>query len=597
MHRHLLSVLLVSLTLIALALVSTSRVVHAANQVVSNCANDDELRADLVAMQNTDGGTLTFNCGTATIVLDAGSILPCIERNTTINGGGTITLSGGNSTRLFCIPSFATLTLNNLTLTKGYADGDGGAIYNDGTLNINGSKFLENETTLNGNGGAIVSFGPLNITNSEFGYNKAANGGALYPTGARAVTTITGSSLHHNESKNTTNYGWGGAIYMSAGADVKISTSTVSSNKARAGDGIYNYNATATLTNATVSGNSETAFGAGGGIYNTGTIVLTNVTVSDNHAYSVGGIYNKGSATLINVTVSGNGAFSVGGIGNSGTATLTNVTMSGNTADTGGGISHSGGSLTLKNTLIAKGTDGANCSGFTGGSFNLSDDYSCGFGAGRDNVPLLLGALGDNGGFTQTHLPQSNSPAVNGGTNSGAPNTDQRGLTRIGQGTAYDVGSVEVQNATPTPTRTAIKTATRTTTKTLTRTVTRTPTKTVMQTVTRTATPAMTRTVTRTPTTQGCTTKPGKPNLTAPGNGTTNPPRVTLKWTNVSCENEYRVMVKEAATGDKVFGKRRDADVTHVTTNALPPGDYKWFVKACNDAGCTKSATRTFSVQ
>jgi hypothetical protein len=44
----------------------------ASDQIVANCSNDTELRSDWNAMQS-DGdsprGTLTFNCGTATIVL------------------------------------------------------------------------------------------------------------------------------------------------------------------------------------------------------------------------------------------------------------------------------------------------------------------------------------------------------------------------------------------------------------------------------------------------------------------------------------------------------------------------------------------------
>ena len=500
----------------------------AADQVVSDCGDSGlqtQLRFQLELAQERDYSTISFTC--APTVTLTGGVLPSINLTVTIDGGNTITLSGNNASRLFDVAGGGNLTLQDITLTKGYADGDGGAIYSYGTLNINNSHFLDNQTTLNGNGGAIVSFGTLNISNSEFAYNKAANGGALYPTGAAAVTTITGSNFHHNQTTSPTN-GWGGAIYMSAGADVTVTASRLSTNQARFGGAVYVYqtsnglltvltivnstlngnsatqngggilnsSGTATLTNVTLSGNSSGGFGVGGGIFNggTATLTLTNVTISGNSAgggggidigeqatatltnatlssnqagTSGGGIVNGGTltltnvslysnqaganggglhnyaglATLTNVTLSGNQAAAGGGIFNWDTVTLTNVTLSGNEAPDGGGIVNPG-TASLKNTLIAKGAQGVNCAGISGGSFNLSDDTSCGFGAGRDNVNLLLGPLANNGGLTLTHMPQPPSPAIDGGTGSGCPAIDQRGASRP-QGLACDVGAVE----------------------------------------------------------------------------------------------------------------------------------------------------------
>src|SRR5205823_4133500 len=131
----------------------------------------------------------------------------------------------------------------------------------------------------------------------------------------------------------------------------------------------------------------------GGGIYNkSGTVTLTNVTLSGNSASSAGGIYNEsGTATLTNVTLTGNHADSGGGGGiynESGTATLSNVTLSGNSASQYGGAiyekGNAGQTITLKNTIVANSTTGGNCyrdpafSANIGTSgFNLSDDDSC----------------------------------------------------------------------------------------------------------------------------------------------------------------------------------------------------------------------------
>ena len=107
------------------------------------------------------------------------------------------------------------------------------------------------------------------------------------------------------------------------------------------GAGIWNAG-TLTLTNSTVLGN--TAVTIGGGIYNVGTLTLVNSTVSGNVANSGGGILSEvGTLTLTNSTVSGNtveggcgeGICGAGGIWNFGTLTITNSTVSGNT---GGGI-------------------------------------------------------------------------------------------------------------------------------------------------------------------------------------------------------------------------------------------------------------------
>src|SRR5687768_9219593 len=92
-----------------------------AGGMVTNCSNDAQFSSLLAS-----GGTVTFNCGPALIHL---SSTKTIGANTTIDGGGKITLSGDNARRLFEISS-VTLTLNNITLSNGYAAGaDGGAIF------------------------------------------------------------------------------------------------------------------------------------------------------------------------------------------------------------------------------------------------------------------------------------------------------------------------------------------------------------------------------------------------------------------------------------------------------------------------------------
>src|SRR6478672_2906133 len=167
MIRHLISMVAL------LALVASA---WATDQVVTDSGDNggpNQLRAKLTAAQSSGGGTITFTIGTAPIVLAA--ILPTITSNITIDGGNVVTISGNNASPVLQVGSGATLTLNNLTITRGFnGSGDGGAIRNGsgagngGTLNINNCKFLSNEAASAFSGGAIVSYRPLNITNSEF---------------------------------------------------------------------------------------------------------------------------------------------------------------------------------------------------------------------------------------------------------------------------------------------------------------------------------------------------------------------------------------------------------------------------------------------
>ena len=172
----------------------------------------------------------------------------------------------------------------------------------------------------------------------------------------------------------------------------------------------------------------------GGGLYNfNGSATLTDVILSGNQASGEGGVYNLGTLILISDTLSGN----------SGTPRLTNVTLSGNSAEVIGGIS-SAAPISLTNTIVANSPSGGNCSAALGGIENLSSDNTCGFGAGRDNVDILLAPLGNYRGPTLTHLPIPGSPAIDYGTDIGCPSTDQRGLPRPA-GLRCDVGAVERQ--------------------------------------------------------------------------------------------------------------------------------------------------------
>jgi hypothetical protein len=160
---------------------------------------------------------------------------------------------------------------------------------------------------------------------------------------------------------------------LSNSGSLTMTNCTVSGNFAGSGGGGGVANAgTATLTQCTFSGNS-TQYGAG--LSNSGSLAMTHCTVSGNstnYEYSNGGagggVINFGTATLTNCTVSGNGAGHGGGVANVGTATLLNCTVSGNSAfrindhGHGGGVSNYG-SLAMVNSTVSG--NSASASGFT----------------------------------------------------------------------------------------------------------------------------------------------------------------------------------------------------------------------------------------
>ena len=74
---------------------------HATNAVVgpANC-NEGGFNDALATVDGSGGGTITFDCGNATITFTA---YKSIAHATTVDGGNTITLDGGNTSALFQI--------------------------------------------------------------------------------------------------------------------------------------------------------------------------------------------------------------------------------------------------------------------------------------------------------------------------------------------------------------------------------------------------------------------------------------------------------------------------------------------------------------
>jgi putative Ig domain-containing protein/CARDB protein len=282
----------------------------------------------------------------------------------------------------------------------------------------------------------------------------------------RGNLTLTNVVVSGNTAKGASPAGsplpdGGGGIYNGVNSTMTLSRVVVTGNTATRGGGIYNdILGTATLTDVTVSNNQTGVEAGGAGLYNAGTASLSGVTVSGNATDNAGaGIETIGTATLTNVTVSGNAATNGGGIyiadSSLGPALtiLTNVTITANTAGlpgTGAGGLFSAGAAPKLTNVIVSGNTTVNCFGpITSLGHNLDSGTTCGFPGTGDlsNADPLLGPLQNNGGFTLTHALLAGSPAIDAGTNTGCPPTDQRGAPFLRpQGLKCDIGAYEVQS-------------------------------------------------------------------------------------------------------------------------------------------------------
>jgi len=419
-----------------------------------------------------------------------------------VTAGGALTLSGlgitqGKATGTagggegggISAEAGTTLSLAGCTLTGNAASsnnptgGAGGALsFRGSSLFVSNCTFTNNTTT--GIGGAVYDAASQSssFVSCTFTTNQAVAAGGALVVDAQTSATVTNCSF----TGSTVTAGSGGALYVLGSAILSRSTVTGGSasggstqasmsSSASRGGGICVISSTGLglvqLMQSTVSSNSAAA---GGGIYCLGTLSMNSSTVSGNTASGDAGtgdggagilLESGGAATLLNSTIAGNTASggSGGGLLVHGTASLTSCTVAYNSAGagSGGGIAAlaSGGgapapSVQLSAVLTARNTANASndvFGAFTSSGSNLVGEATggTGFTAARDQagtaaapIDPLLSALGNNGGLTQTIALGANSPAVNGDYTATAPPVDQRGDPRP-RGERADIGAFE----------------------------------------------------------------------------------------------------------------------------------------------------------
>jgi len=557
---HLLSILAL---LTGLFGVMPAHLVFAATQIVTN-ANDDSagsLRQTIV--DASPGDTITFDPSLAgqtirlaatlsidkDLTIDGSNLAPHIQISGDTDGDGTgevmvlqigpgtsvelrgLDITGGDSPQYALmaagITNHGNLTIADSLIFENHGEGEGGGVFNAGSLTVTNS-ILDSNSAMDGGGifndfnstlsvadtifsnnsgiptgsygggpGAIANIGTLSVSGSIFVNNSGPLGGGAIVNSWQGSTTVTNSTFSNNSTTAD-----GGAIDNLEGTLV-VHNSNFDSNSARIGGAISSGNNVGSVQHSTTiadsffHGNSAGVYGGALMLYETGEALVTGSLFESNSASSGGGVWNAADLTVTNSTFSGNStdvAVGVigGGITSGGALTLINDTFSGNL----GGAVNNIGPLSLKNTILANSLSGPDCYNDPYGEpvvANINNLIESDDGCG---APLIaddpaLGPLADNGGPTFTMALLSDSPAIDAGDDSSCPLTDQRGIARP-QGPHCDIGAFEVQvieTATPTATDTPTPTPTDTPTFTPTPTPTDTPTPTPTFTPTATALP------------------------------------------------------------------------------------------------------------
>jgi len=305
---------------------------------------------------------------------------------------------------------------------------------------------------------AAVSGDTIVFDSTVFAAAQTINLTSQLPTISKnLIITGTGARLLTVLRSTATNY----RIFNITAGTVRISGMTISNGSDSSGGGggvTTSGTSVVTLDGVTVSGTTSVSVAAVDNLG--GTLTILNSTISNN---STIGVAAEGTAVNIaNSTISGNNGTNqgvAGGIYNAVTLNLNNVTVANNV---NGGIENGGNAINIRNTIITGSTGRADAlGGFTSRGNNLVSNLgtATGFSAASGdklNVVANLAALANNGGQTDTHRPNTGSPAIDAGNNCVVTATcgtnnppvaltnDQRG-TGFGRqgGTSVDIGAIE----------------------------------------------------------------------------------------------------------------------------------------------------------
>lgn len=344
------------------------------------------------------GSNLTVNAGSI-----AGNTSTATANNTGFGGGVYVAAGATLSLNGTTVSSNAA---NGGAFTNA---GGGGGIVNLGTVTVTDATFTGNSASGTGSnggfGGGIYHLGtaPLNITNTSFAGGAATSnavvGGAVAALAPLTATGVTASGLKA---------GLGGAFYLTSNATItnsSIKTSQATHASAGFGGGLFAARPSASTTSTVVLNNTHvednTATVVGGGMamgFGVTTEVKGASTVNTNTAVSGGGIYNSGDLKVTSSAIDGNNAsFQGGGIylGSTAASDTPKLTLDGASVDNNDAAVGGGGLLVLKGaTATATGGHLSGNSGLGGGAAAVGDGGT--FNA--DGTTFVDNTAADSGG-------------------------------------------------------------------------------------------------------------------------------------------------------------------------------------------------------
>ena len=405
------------------------------------------------------------------------------------SGNSGITLSAAGTTmRLFDVGSAGSLTLQNLTLSGGSAQGLvggastlggaggasaglGGAIFNQGTLTIlnstltgniaqggAGGNFRNGSPALGGAGGAgLAAVGGDSSTNNGAA-GGGPNGGAGGPAGGGTGGFGGGGGGGAGNGNPNQPPGGAGGFGGGGGGGGYFGSMGGAGGFGGGGGGAGGVGGPAGAGGYGGGAGGAVGVNAGGGggapawaaVFNeAGAVLITNSTFTGNTAAGGAGGIAQGQKSGTAGQGLGGGLFNHNGV-----ITVTNSTFSLNTAAQGGrGIVNLGDGATaaavINNTIIGQAdtnvtdlrnimTNGGSAT-VAGASNLIRNPPNPSSLTGTLTIDPQLGPLQNNGGPTKTMALPAGSPAIDAATTAGAV-TDQRGLFRTGK---VDIGAFE----------------------------------------------------------------------------------------------------------------------------------------------------------
>ena len=301
------------------------------------------------------------------------------------------------------------------------------------------------ELAITGNFTSIVGPGARRLSIQRSSAQGTPNFRIFHIPNAQTNIVIRGLSIKNGDAIPGET---GGGLRIAADSTLNLTDVAITGNDALSGGGVSNegrLNAARSLFNS----NTAAGFsGQGAAILNSpgSSARLTNSTITGNSAINGGGIYNSGTLLLVNNTIAQNAATVAAGnifSNPSGTVSILNTIVASNGSSS---TSIAGAFISLGHNIV---TDIRNSTGFVNG---VNNDQA----SSTNSIDPLLGNLADNGGQTDTGALLTGSPAIDTGSdcirNNDCPtnppinlSTDQRANYIRLFAKAVDIGSFEAE--------------------------------------------------------------------------------------------------------------------------------------------------------